>query len=107
MGRGWLTHSHNMTEANTPEALITKYFIEDGAEDVESFKALEKCFGQEHRGPTVHSHFMRHFCRRIAMPPKHSEPAQTPGYTTSNHVGTAQDMNGGNDNTPKPDGKIG
>jgi hypothetical protein len=47
------------------EALITKHFIEDSAKDVEGFKALEKSFGQQHRGPTVHSHFMRPLCQRM------------------------------------------
>lgn len=49
------------------ETLLTKSFIEGGARDVDDFKALEKCFGQEHRGPTVHAHFMRTFCQRMGM----------------------------------------
>ena len=48
------------------EALITKSFVEDNASDVEGFKALERSFGQLHRGPTVHSNFMRPSCQRIA-----------------------------------------
>jgi ankyrin repeat protein len=47
------------------ETLLTKSFIEGGARDVDDFKALEKCFGQEHRGPTVHAQFMRTFCQRM------------------------------------------
>ncbi|KAL8790939.1 MAG: hypothetical protein Q9213_000364 [Squamulea squamosa] len=47
------------------EALITKHFIEDSASDVDGFKALEKLLGQQHRGPTVHSFFMRPLCQRM------------------------------------------
>ena len=56
--------ANNMTWVET---LITKHFIENSASDVEGFKALEKILGQQHRGPTVHSHFMRPLCQR--MPP--------------------------------------
>lgn len=41
------------------EALITKHFLENGATDVEGFKALERSFVQSHQGPSVHSRFMR------------------------------------------------
>ena len=41
------------------EALLTKTFIEEGASDVEGFKALERSFSHQHRGQQVHSHFMR------------------------------------------------
>ena len=47
------------------EALITKNFVENSARDVEGFKLLEKSLGQLHRGPTIHSHFMRPVCQRI------------------------------------------
>ncbi|KAI8624929.1 hypothetical protein F5Y19DRAFT_452367 [Xylariaceae sp. FL1651] len=50
------------------ETLLAKSFIEAGHRDIESFKALEKCFDQEHRGPFAHAHFMRTFCHRIASP---------------------------------------
>lgn len=36
---------------------------------MEAFKALEKCFSQEHRGPLAHAHFMRTFCQRIPGAP--------------------------------------
>ncbi|KAL8712195.1 MAG: hypothetical protein Q9220_003629 [cf. Caloplaca sp. 1 TL-2023] len=49
------------------ETLLTKHFIENSASDVDGFKALEKILGQQHRGPTVHSFFMRPLCQR--MPP--------------------------------------
>jgi len=45
------------------EALLTKIFIEEGASDVEGFKALEKSFTHQHRGQRVHSHFMRPLCQ--------------------------------------------
>ncbi|KAI0600665.1 hypothetical protein F4775DRAFT_582590 [Biscogniauxia sp. FL1348] len=48
--------------------LLAKSFIEAGHRDIESFKALEKCFDQEHRGPFAHAHFMRTFCHRIPAP---------------------------------------
>ncbi|KAK5636449.1 hypothetical protein RRF57_012161 [Xylaria bambusicola] len=48
--------------------LLAKSFIEAGHRDIESFKALEKCFDQEHRGPFAHAHFMRPFCHRIPSP---------------------------------------
>ncbi|KAI1259585.1 hypothetical protein F5Y18DRAFT_294970 [Xylariaceae sp. FL1019] len=48
------------------ETLLAKSFIEAGHRDIESFKALEKCFDQEHRGPFAHAHFMRTFCHRIS-----------------------------------------
>ena len=54
------------------EALLTKQFVENSASDVQGFKALEKSFSQLHRGPTVHSHFMRPLCRR--MPPTARDP---------------------------------
>ncbi|KAI0536858.1 hypothetical protein GGR58DRAFT_473982 [Xylaria digitata] len=50
------------------ETLLAKSFIEAGHRDIESFKALEKCFDQEHRGPFAHAHFMRPFCHRIPAP---------------------------------------
>lgn len=48
------------------EALLTKHFLENEANDVEGFKALERSFVQCHRGPRVHSRFMRPMCQRIS-----------------------------------------
>ncbi len=45
------------------EALLTKAFIEEGANDVEGFKALERSFSNQHRGQQSHSHFMRPLCQ--------------------------------------------
>ena len=47
------------------ETLITKHFVENSVSDVEGFKALEKILAQQHRGPTVHSFFMRPLCQRM------------------------------------------
>ncbi|KAL9596063.1 MAG: hypothetical protein Q9219_006049 [cf. Caloplaca sp. 3 TL-2023] len=57
------------------ETLLTKYFIENSASDVDGFKALEKLLGQQHRGPTVHSFFMRPQCRRMPPTGKDAPPA--------------------------------
>ncbi|KAI4242493.1 MAG: hypothetical protein L6R42_011004, partial [Xanthoria sp. 1 TBL-2021] len=58
------------------ETLLTKHFIEDSASDVDGFKALEKLLGQQHRGPTVHSFFMRPLCQRM-QPTGKNIPAST------------------------------
>ncbi len=52
------------------EALLTKAFIEEGATDVEGFKALERSFSHQHRGQQVHSHFMRPLCQSTPRAPK-------------------------------------
>ena len=56
------------------ETLITKHFIENSVSDIEGFKALEKIFGQQHRGPRVHAHFMRPLCQRM-QPTGKDEPS--------------------------------
>ena len=66
--------TNNMTWV---EALITKHFVENSAKDVEGFKALEKILGQQHRGPTVHSHFMRPLCQRMQPTAKDDPPSRT------------------------------
>lgn len=52
------------------EALITKFFLEKGSTDMAGFKAMQpalRMFGQQqHRGPKVHSRFMRPCCQRIS-----------------------------------------
>ncbi|RYO76773.1 hypothetical protein DL766_005304 [Monosporascus sp. MC13-8B] len=50
------------------ETLLAKSFIEAGHRDIEAFKALEKCFDQEHRGRFHHAHFMRTSCQKICTP---------------------------------------
>lgn len=47
------------------ETLLAKSFIEGGHRDIEGFKALSKCFDQEHRGPLAHANFMRTYCHRV------------------------------------------
>ncbi|KAL8833668.1 MAG: hypothetical protein Q9176_007869 [Flavoplaca citrina] len=59
------------------ETLITKQFIEDSASDVDGFKALEKLLGQQHRGPTVHSFFMRPLCQRMQPTGKNTTSTAT------------------------------
>ena len=66
--------ANNMTWVET---LITKHFIENSASDVDGFKALEKILGQQHRGPTVHSHFMRPLCQRM-QPTGKNVPSSEP-----------------------------
>lgn len=55
------------------EALLTKAFIEEGASDVEGFKALERSFTHSHRGQQIHSHFMRPLCQSTPRAHKHQE----------------------------------
>ncbi|POS74046.1 ankyrin repeat and protein kinase domain-containing protein 1 [Diaporthe helianthi] len=47
------------------ETLLAKSFVEGGFRDVEGFKALEKCFDQEHVGVHAHAKFMRTFNHRV------------------------------------------
>jgi Mg2+ and Co2+ transporter CorA len=61
------------------ESLLTKAFIEEGASDVDGFKALEKSFSNQHRGQQSHSHFMRPLCSSTARTVKAAEdfPAES------------------------------
>jgi Mg2+ and Co2+ transporter CorA len=47
------------------DALLTKRFLEEGAIDVEGYKAMEASFGQQHRGQKQHSRFMRPMCSAV------------------------------------------
>jgi ankyrin repeat protein len=64
------------------EALITKFFLEKGlkgATDAAGYKAMLRIFGeQQHRGPKVHSRFMRPFCQRISDGQSQTGPARRP-----------------------------
>ena len=71
--------ANNMTWVET---LITKHFIENSASDVDGFKALEKILGQQHRGPTVHSHFMRPLCQRMQPTGKEIPSSDKSGSVT-------------------------
>lgn len=55
------------------EALLTKAFIEEGANDVEGFKALERSFSHQHRGLKIHSHYMRPLCQSTPRAPKQQD----------------------------------
>lgn len=48
------------------ETILVKWFTESGCKDLESYKAISKCFEQEHRGPLPHANFMRPYCQRIS-----------------------------------------
>jgi len=64
------------------EALLTKAFIEEGANDVDGFKALERSFSHQHRGQQIHSHFMRPMCQSVPRAPKqHDERDLSDGAT--------------------------
>ena len=67
------------------EALLTKSFIEEGAGDVEGFKALERSFSHQHRGQQVHSHFMRPLCQSTPKEARidDSEAEDTQGDSSS------------------------
>ncbi|KAL8927106.1 MAG: hypothetical protein Q9172_001528 [Xanthocarpia lactea] len=69
------------------ETLITKHFIEDSASDVDGFKCLEKLLSQQHRGPTVHSFFMRPLCQRM-QPTGKDIPSSTPLDTSADESRT-------------------
>ncbi|KAJ4302959.1 hypothetical protein N0V90_001850 [Kalmusia sp. IMI 367209] len=55
------------------EALLTKAFVEEGANDVSGFMALERSFSHQHRGQQVHSHFMRPLCQSTPRAPKQQD----------------------------------
>ena len=73
------------------EALFTKHFVENSASDVEGFKALEKSFSQLHRGPTVHSHFMRPLCQRM-QPTVRSPPASDLSESATERSGNEAEL---------------
>lgn len=53
------------------QTFLTKWFMESGYQDLETYKALTKCFEQEHRGALPHANFMRPFCQRIPHASSH------------------------------------
>ena len=73
------------------EALLTKHFVENSASDVEGFKALEKSFSQLHRGPTVHSHFMRPLCQRM-QPTARDPPASDLSESATERSGNEAEL---------------
>ena len=70
------------------EALMTKHFIESGADDVEGFKELAQGFSRQHWGPKVHSRFMRPSCQRMQAAP--SDMASREEVAESNAVKAAR-----------------
>lgn len=54
--------SNNITWCQ--ELLLKRFTEQDGA-DAEGFKALEKSFNHQHRGPRLHAHYMRPCCHII------------------------------------------
>jgi Ankyrin repeats (3 copies) len=71
------------------DAMLTKVFVESGHREVEDFKALEKCFNQEHRGPTVHASFMRTYAHRIPPMTNARNPMEPPPETIQEETITA------------------
>ncbi|KAI1417324.1 hypothetical protein F5Y13DRAFT_202860 [Hypoxylon sp. FL1857] len=88
------------------ETLLAKSFIEAGHRDIEAFKALEKCFDQEHQGHLPHAHFMRTFSHRITAPRvglqdrKEDKSSLAPLSEEPSEVSMKSSQNGG-DSTPK------
>jgi hypothetical protein len=60
------------------KTLLAKLFVEAGCRDIDDFKALERCLGQEHRGQQVHACFMRTFCHKIQKPQFEIHPPKQP-----------------------------
>lgn len=61
------------------ETILVKWFTESGCRDLESYKAISKCFEQEHRGPLPHANFMRPYCQRISnLQPTEESGTETP-----------------------------
>ena len=50
------------------KTLLAKLFVEAGCRDIDDFKEMQRCLGQEHRGQQVHARFMRTFCQKIQKP---------------------------------------
>lgn len=93
------------------EALLTKAFIEEGASDVEGFKALERSFGHQHSGQQIHSHFMRPMCQSTPRAPKNHDDSDLsdngehgpPQIVVNSGLGLGIDaMAGAQENTPHP-----
>jgi Mg2+ and Co2+ transporter CorA len=82
------------------EALLTKAFIEEGANDVEGFKALERSFSNQHRGQKSHSHFMRPLCQSTVRSVKVAE--ETPAEPTKEQGPPTIVINGGSESTGVP-----
>lgn len=92
------------------EALLTKAFIEEGANDHEGFRALERSFTHQHRGQQVHSHFMRPLCQSTPRAPKHHDESDLsdsaehgpPQIVVNNGLGLSMDSIAGAQESPLP-----
>lgn len=92
------------------EALLTKVFIEEGANDHEGFRALERSFTHQHRGQQVHSHFMRPLCQSTPRAPKHQDESDLsdsaeqppPQIVVNNGLGLSIDSIAGSQEPPLP-----
>jgi ankyrin repeat protein/Mg2+ and Co2+ transporter CorA len=74
------------------EAMITKMFVENGPIDISGFRAILRVFGQhQHRGPKVHSRFMRPLCQHHVSEQIHPRPVQ-PSHPRSNKSPTPKTM---------------
>lgn len=75
------------------EALLTKAFIEEGANDVEGFKGLEWSLTCQHRGRKVHSHFMRPLCQNTPRATRSPKPGLALERRKSDEVPGPQRVN--------------
>jgi ankyrin repeat protein/Mg2+ and Co2+ transporter CorA len=74
------------------EAMITKMFVENGPIDISGFRAILRTFGQhQHRGPKVHSRFMRPLCHHHISEQVHPRPVR-PLHPRSNKSPTPKTM---------------
>lgn len=60
------------------ESLLTKLFIEEGGNDIDGFKALERSLTNQHRGHRSHSHFMRPLCQKTTRSVPKQPETDTP-----------------------------
>ena len=60
------------------DALLTKRFIEEEAEDVNGYKAIEASFNHQHRGQQYHARFMRPICHIVHKTQEEEKPPETP-----------------------------
>ncbi|EME89136.1 uncharacterized protein MYCFIDRAFT_206237 [Pseudocercospora fijiensis CIRAD86] len=60
------------------ETLLTKRFLEEGATDIEGYKALESSFSHQHRGQKHHSRFMRPMCQVVQRTTPEGDESGTP-----------------------------
>ncbi|KAF2128585.1 hypothetical protein P153DRAFT_293388 [Dothidotthia symphoricarpi CBS 119687] len=86
------------------EALLTKAFIEEGANDVDGFRALERSFTHSHRGARIHSHFMRPLSQSTPRAPKnqHDNEQEPPQIIVSSGTGLGIDTVAGAQEPPLP-----